>query len=214
MPKRDLYRILGVSTQAAPGDIKRAYRRIVFTVHPDVGESPDPERFREVQEAYEVLNDPDRRRRYDVEVSVRPRPLVEETPQAKAPITFLDAFLISRPSLEEVLDRIGRRIFEYPEKTDGPQRRLVGEAILNADEARFGCWVPFNMPCYIRCPRCGGAASQWRRPCPSCHDRGIVESTRELTLEIPPGAKDGETFEVDVGGETSNLLLQIRIVVK
>lgn len=45
MPKRDLYRILGVSTQAAPGDIKRAYRQIAFAVHPDVGKRPDPDRF-------------------------------------------------------------------------------------------------------------------------------------------------------------------------
>jgi curved DNA-binding protein CbpA len=67
--------VLGVSTQAAPGEIKRAYRRLAFTVHPDVGDRSDPERLHEVHEAYEILGNPDRRRSYDVENSIRRRPV-------------------------------------------------------------------------------------------------------------------------------------------
>ena len=68
MPRRDLYGILGVPTRAAPGEIKRAYRRIAFEFHPDVGNRPDPERFREAHEAYEILNDPNQRRSYDIKL--------------------------------------------------------------------------------------------------------------------------------------------------
>jgi molecular chaperone DnaJ len=85
MPRRDFYRVLGVSTGAAPAEIKRAYRRIAFDVHPEVGERPDPERFREVHEAYETLSDPDRRRSYDVEISIRRRPLSGGAVAAKNP---------------------------------------------------------------------------------------------------------------------------------
>ncbi len=62
----DLYQILGVSRDASPDDIKRAYRKLARELHPDI--NPDPvtqERFKEVTAAYEVLRDPDKRRMYD-----------------------------------------------------------------------------------------------------------------------------------------------------
>jgi hypothetical protein len=87
------------------------------------------------------------------------------------------------------------------------------EAILDAEEARFGCRVPLGVPCYVRCGRCGGTGDWWGL-CPVCYGRGIVESTRELVLEIPPGVRDGETFEVDLSDvRIRNLLLEVRIVV-
>lgn len=213
MPKRDLYGILGVSTRAAPGEIKRPYRRIAFAVHPDVGERPDPGRFREVHEAYEILSNPDRRRSYDVEISIRRRPLSAESLRPKTPVTVLDDFLTVRPSVEEVLDHIAQNFFGYREKSGGRHRRLGVEAILDAEEARFGCRVPLGVPSYATCGRCDGTGDWWGL-CPVCYGRGIVESTRELVLEIPPGARDGETFEVDLSDAgIRNLLLEVRIIV-
>ncbi len=52
MAKRNLYAILGISESAGPTEIKQAYRRLAFAHHPDVGPNPDPERFREIHEAY------------------------------------------------------------------------------------------------------------------------------------------------------------------
>jgi curved DNA-binding protein CbpA len=102
MPKRDLYRVPGISTRAAPGEIKRASRRIAFDLHPDVGERPEPERFREVHEAYEILSNPDRRRSHDVEISIRRRPLSSEQPRPRAPVTVLDDFLTVRPATSNI----------------------------------------------------------------------------------------------------------------
>src|ERR1700745_44110 len=130
MPKRDLYGILGVSREAVPADIKRAYRRIAFNVHPDVGGRPDPEHFREVHEAYEVLTNPDRRRSYDIEISIRRRPTSAEPPRSKAPVTVMDEFLAVRPSVEELLFQIGQNVFGYREKSGGHLRRLRMEVIL------------------------------------------------------------------------------------
>lgn len=59
----DLYGVLGLQSDAGSEDIKRAYRRRAREHHPDAG--GDPERFKEVTHAYEVLSDPDRRARYD-----------------------------------------------------------------------------------------------------------------------------------------------------
>ena len=120
MTKRDLYRVLGVSAGAAPADIKRAYRRIAFAVHPDVGDHPDPERFRESREAYETLSNPDRRRSYDIEIAIRRQPLSAEPLRTKRSVAVRDDFLTMRPSIEELLDHIGQNFFGYRSKSGGP----------------------------------------------------------------------------------------------
>lgn len=67
MEYKDYYKILGVSRDASQKDIKRAYRRLARKYHPDVnpGDSSAQERFKEINEAYEVLSDPDKRQKYD-----------------------------------------------------------------------------------------------------------------------------------------------------
>lgn len=63
---RDLYEILGVRRTADQDEIQRAYRRLARRYHPDVNQDHDAEkRFKEVSEAYQVLSDPELRRRYD-----------------------------------------------------------------------------------------------------------------------------------------------------
>ena len=62
MAGRDLYAVLGIDAGADLPTIKRAYRRLVFSIHPDVGAAPDRKRYLEIHEAYEILTDPERRR--------------------------------------------------------------------------------------------------------------------------------------------------------
>src|ERR671931_2475861 len=64
--QRDYYEILGVGRSAGETEIKKAFRRLARTLHPDVSGEPDAqERFREVVEAYEVLSKPETRELYD-----------------------------------------------------------------------------------------------------------------------------------------------------
>jgi len=66
MKYKDYYEILGVARDAKPEDIKRAYRRMARKYHPDVSKEPDAEeRFKEVNEAHEVLSDTKKRAAYD-----------------------------------------------------------------------------------------------------------------------------------------------------
>jgi curved DNA-binding protein len=63
---RDFYQVLGISRDADPAEIQRAYRRLARQNHPDVNKQVGAEeRFKEVAEAYDVLSDPELRRRYD-----------------------------------------------------------------------------------------------------------------------------------------------------
>ncbi|MCU1452436.1 MAG: heat shock protein DnaJ protein, partial [Acidimicrobiales bacterium] len=64
--RRDFYETLGVPRDASPQDIQRAYRQLARTYHPDVNKDPGADaRFKDVAEAYDVLSDPEQRKRYD-----------------------------------------------------------------------------------------------------------------------------------------------------
>ncbi|WP_128896504.1 molecular chaperone DnaJ [Longirhabdus pacifica] len=66
MSKRDYYEVLGISNSASADEIKKAYRKLARTYHPDVNKADDAEvKFKEVQEAYEVLSDTQKRSQYD-----------------------------------------------------------------------------------------------------------------------------------------------------
>src|ERR1700688_2899210 len=62
MAWKDPYAILGVGRGAPPSEIKRAYRKLAFSLHPDVGDDPDETRFREAHEAYQTLIQMEQRR--------------------------------------------------------------------------------------------------------------------------------------------------------
>jgi curved DNA-binding protein len=66
MARRDFYEVLGLDRKASADEIQRAYRKLARTYHPDVNKDPGAEdRFKEISEAYDILSDPDLRKRYD-----------------------------------------------------------------------------------------------------------------------------------------------------
>src|ERR1700712_3499027 len=65
-PPRDFYETLGVPRDVGAEELQRAYRKLARTYHPDINKDPAAEeRFKDISEAYDVLSDPEQRRRYD-----------------------------------------------------------------------------------------------------------------------------------------------------
>ena len=70
MAKRDYYEVLGLSKGASEDEIKKAYRSLAKKYHPDINKEPGAEeKFKEINEAYDTLSDPDKKARYDQYVS-------------------------------------------------------------------------------------------------------------------------------------------------
>jgi len=81
MQYEDFYQTLGVTREASPEEIKKAYRRLARQYHPDVSKAKDAEeRFKKISQAYEVLSDPEKRRAYDALGSRRPGETFEPPP--------------------------------------------------------------------------------------------------------------------------------------
>jgi curved DNA-binding protein CbpA len=186
VPKQNFYERLSVPMRAEPQEIWRAYQRISFRIDPEAGARPDPEQFREVQDAYRVLCDPGRRRAYDIELATRRRPFSAEPPRWKKPVTVPDDFLTITPSIEELLDHVAQNFIGYRRKSSGPYRWLGLEAILRPDDVRFGCHLPVR----------------------------LFQGGSRVLFEIPRDTCAGEHFEMDLGGiGIHNLALQIHVVV-
>jgi len=214
MPQRDHYSVLGVPPNANAGTIENAYRRLALKLHPDAGTEPDAARFREVHDAYHILSDAARRRSSNVEIGRAPRTRIPmEEIGAGAPIDVPDDFRNVTPSVGELLDHIAQNFFGFHHKSGGPYRRLGLEVVLTREEAAMGGRLPFEVPCFERCPRCEGGAWMWG-VCPLCHGYGMVESSRPVTLDIPAGIRNGSRYEIELDRVgISNLILDVTVLV-
>ncbi len=191
MAKKDYYATLGVSREASPEEIKKAYRRLAKKYHPDVAkDGGSAEKFKEIAEAYEVLSDPQKRAQYDRFGHVGPEQGFEFD---------LRDFRRAREAFEEfgfgtAWDDLFSMFFGEGMRTTARAHQRTraqrGEDLeyklrLTLEDAAGGTRVKVTVPRYVACDRCGG---EGREPgsrvvtCPSCQGRGQVESRRRTML--------------------------------
>lgn len=153
---KDYYKILGLPYNASAEDIREAYRRAAKKYHPDVVGTGDHDRFLEIREAYEVLGDPDRRKKYDRERLGRIK--ISAYPAAK------------RHS----------KIFK------GYSGRVVqAELILSRSEAYYGGLFTINIPFNILCTACNGMFWR-SLYCRRCYGNGVISVLMPITVKVPP----------------------------
>ncbi|MDP9037245.1 MAG: molecular chaperone DnaJ [Myxococcota bacterium] len=172
MPQRDHYQVLGVRRDAPPEEIKSAFKKLASQCHPDRNQD-DPgahERFKEINLAYQVLSDPNRRTMYDRLGHRAEEPGSPFGASGPFPGGFVD---ISDIAIDGILgDLLG--VFGVGR---GPKGDLKQELELSFEEAAFGCEKELRYGRSLACSDCGGsgaASGSAPEPCQACGGRGRV----------------------------------------
>jgi molecular chaperone DnaJ len=167
--QRDYYELLGVSRTAGDGDIKKAFRGLARTLHPDVSNEPDAEeRFREVVEAYEVLSKPETRQLYDRygHEGLRGGGFTPTTFDLGSLADLFGAFF------GDDLFGVGAR----PRRARGAD--VVAQIEIELEEAATGVARQVPFPVTVSCTTCGGSgAKPGTQPvaCATCSGRGRLQ---------------------------------------
>jgi molecular chaperone DnaJ len=227
----DYYALLGVSRDATPEEIKKAYRRLARELHPDV--NPDPEhqeRFKLVTAAYEVLSDPEKRQMYDLGGD----PFSQARGGGSATFDFsdiMDAFFGGgaqrgpRTRARRGQDALIRIQIELSDAVFGSTRDLTVDtavrcATCDAAGTAPGSTFETCVMCKGRgeiqqvqrsflgqvmtsrpCPQCQGFGTTIPHPCHECSGDGRVRTRRTLTVQIPPGVDTGTRIQLSGEGE-------------
>lgn len=178
----DYYELLGVSREATPEELKKAYRKLARQLHPDANpDDPDAEaRFKEVSTAYAVLSDPEKRANYD------------RYGEAGVGAGFDPFGGQGFGSINDIFDMFfgGQSPFGGGGgrgRPTGPPRGADQEVVatLGFEEAVFGAEVPISLRTALRCDVCegsGATAGTSSESCGTCGGMGQVRQVRQSIL--------------------------------
>ena len=187
--KRDYYEVLGVSRGASEDEIKKAYKKMARKYHPDLnpGDKTAEEKFKEVNEAYEVLSDADKKARYDQFGFAG----VDPSYGAGAGGGAYGAGGFDFGDLGDIFGSFFGGGFGGGRRTNpnAPQR---GESIrmsiaISFEEAAFGCEKAVTVERYETCDTCHGngcAPGTSPEVCPDCHGTGTVQVRRQTPMGV------------------------------
>ncbi len=225
---RDPYTVLGVSRGASADEIKQAFRRLAKEHHPDrnSGDETAKERFQELNAAYQILNDPKRRARFDRFGADAERPggggaasggIEDWLSEILRGGGFGGAGSVATGDLRETVE------LSFEEAALGCKKELSYERVdlcercagdgaepgTRADvcdtcgghgRVRLGAmgWISLGMD--RQCPRCHGTGHIAVTPCRSCGGKGLSVRRRSIEVTIPPGIENGAAQVVTGAG--------------
>jgi len=229
MAGKDYYQILGVSRTASEKEIKQAYRRLARQYHPDLnpGDKSAEAKFKEINAAYEVLSDPEKRKKYD---------------QFGDQWEYAEQFAKSGGTGGVRWDfGTGGTTFEYGDLGDlgdifsslfsdsgmgfkmrrGPQRGQDIESPIEVtlEEAYHGSTRVIQLQTAEPCIACGGTGRVGNRVCTICNGTGGKVIPKRLEVKIPAGVRDGSKIRIAgeggpgyAGGSKGDLYLVVKIL--
>jgi molecular chaperone DnaJ len=211
MKKRDYYEVLGVARGVSEAEIKKAYRRLARKLHPDVnpGDKSAQKRFQEVQEAYEVLKDAEKRGAYDRFGHAGPGAFEGGAPGAGPGFGGFGGGQAGSPfegfefqgDLSDFFGNVfggSRRARSQPERGEDAS----GTIEIPFRDAVLGGMASLAIRRERVCEKCGGTGRVGKSACPVCHGSGRVAQAETVKIKIPEGTEDGGTIRVPgKGGE-------------
>jgi molecular chaperone DnaJ len=193
MARSDYYKVLGVDKKASQDDIKKSYRKLARKYHPDTNkEAGAEERFKEISEAYDVLSDPEKRKKYD-------RGGVFAGPFGAGGGAAGGGGAGDFGSFSDILSNIfssgggtprGTRTRPAAERG----RDLETTVSLSFEQAIDGAQIPVTVATHTACPTCRGTGAEpGTQPivCPVCHGRGVESQGQGLFSITRPCARCG-----------------------
>lgn len=208
MKRKDYYKILGVSPNASPEEIREAYYRLAHKYHPDKG--GDPEKFKEINEAYRVLSDPEKRKQYDMYGRT-----FEETPETSGgfewfwgkPFDF--GFDVGFEDIDEMMEDLFGFSFGFGKRERKKDVKRGGdieiELPLTLEDVLKGKKEKIILQKWIKCQRCGGLGGEPGtkiKECFSCRGTGQVQEIKRIpfgtitrTVVCPECKGEGFQFE-------------------
>lgn len=208
---KDYYSILGVKRNATQKEIKAAFRKAARKYHPDVnpGDRTAEQRFKEINEAHDVLSDPEKRAKYDRYGENWEQAEAFEKARAQYNGGRSQTFTFD---INDLLRRQGGRGgFDFGDvfggifggRTRGPMRgqNVEYETEITLEEAYHGTTRTLELQSQEPCPTCGGAGEIASAVCHTCQGSGQVIRPRRIEVKIPPGAATGT--RVRIAGEGS-----------
>ncbi|MHA1785574.1 MAG: molecular chaperone DnaJ [Candidatus Helarchaeota archaeon] len=174
--EKDLYKILDVEKNASQDEIKRKYRQLARKYHPDINKSKDAEeKFKEINIAYEILSDPQKRRRYDAGGMGSLGDLISEIFGGGFGGGFGDFF----GGISDFFSGSTRRTERRSSKVGPVQGQTIRYNLrLTLEEAFLGGKKTISVPRSEECPECGGTGTKkGTKPirCDKCNGTGEVK---------------------------------------
>ncbi len=184
MAKKDYYEILGLSKSATEAEVKSAFRKLAKKYHPDVSKEVGAEaKFKEAQEAYAILSDNDRRKKYDQFGHAA-------FDNQGAGGNYGSDFDFSNFDFSDIFgDLFGNSGFNFNFGSNGSKRTsrktrghdLIVRMNISFEEAVYGTSKSINLDIYEECKECHGAGGFDESTCSSCHGSGTV-ATEQRTI--------------------------------
>jgi molecular chaperone DnaJ len=218
-PRKDYYEVLGVPQGASEEEIRKAFRRLAKKFHPDVnpGDKSAEARFKEINEANEVLGDRKKREEYDAirrgafTGGFRGGPFGPGT-------GGFEGFRGGSFDLGDLFGSLfegGEAGFSYGGRGSDVRLEIAVDFL---DMVRGAVRdVAYRRPRV--CSQCRGTGRAGRKGCPSCSGRGVTEVEERVKIRIPAGARDGATIRVPSKGEeraapggSGDLVVQLRML--
>jgi molecular chaperone DnaJ len=232
MAGKDYYELLGVKRDATEKEIKQAYRRLARKYHPDVnpGDKSAEGKFKEVNTAYEILSDKEKRAKYDKygdkwqyadqfeKAGAQQSQYYQYSPGGDTSFHFGGDIGGLDSIFEEMFSTGGRsRGFS---RRPRPQRGqdLETSVEVTLEEAFSGTSRTISLQMEEPCATCKGTGRIQNVPCSVCRGAGAVLASKRLEVKIPAGVKTGSRVRVagkgqpGYGGASGDLYLVITVL--